>query len=396
MGHSLHKLTDRKVAALAKNGRHSDGGGLYVRVSSDGRSKSFIYRWIKDGKATEISLGAYPALSLFNARNTTAEYRSLIANGDDPRTFIKQRKQKRTFEACAAEFLTSIEGAWKNDKHRAQWHMTLGPAYCSSILQMPVDKITTEHVLAILRPIWLEKAETAYRLRGRIERVLSFAKARKWRSGENPAVWRDNLAALLPSTNKVRNAENFAAIDYEEQPGLMAKLRECDTVSAAALRFLTLTAARTQEVRLATWGEFNLEKKLWVVPAKRMKNGKEHRVPLSDEALEILFSMIKVDDGSDSYVFPGMKSGKPMSDMTMLNFLKGLGRTETVHGQRSAFRDWVGDETEYPDSMAEFALSHTIDSKTEAAYRRRRAVEKRRRMMQDWATFCGTLPADVG
>lgn len=270
--------------------------------------------------------------------------------------------------------------------------MTLGPAYCASILDLPVHKITVDHVLAILQPIWLEKAETASRIRGRIEKVLDFAKAKKKRDGENPALWRGNLSALLPSTHKLRTGRNFSAVDYEELPNLYATLKTRNSTSAVALRFLVLTASRTSEVRLATWKEIDLKNRVWTIPAERMKPGKEHAIPLSDEAFEILENLICLD--GDGYLFAGQSHGKPLSDMAMLSYLKDLGRSETVHGFRSTFRDWVGDETDYPDRLAETALSHTIRSKSEAAYRRRTAVEKRRVMMQEWADYCSTPQTD--
>jgi len=383
----IHKLSDMKARTVSKPGRHSDGGGLYLRVRNI-NAKSWAFKWVRDGKPFEYGLGGYPGVSLAAARDLAAACRAKLAAGEDPRT-VRQgviEDNEPTFGEAAELYVDSMEKQWSNEKHVAQWRMTLGPAYCGPIINRKVSTIGLEDVLGILKPVWSKKPETASRLRGRIEKVLAFARVKGWRSGENPAIWRGNLDALLPAAAKLKGNNHFTAMAYSDLPAFFGKLSEIDGMGATALKFLILTAGRTGEVLNARWDEIDLKRGLWTVPAERMKARKEHVVPLSDGALEILQELSKAR--VSEWVFPGMKPGKPLSNMALVMTLRRLEVDATAHGFRSSFRDWVGDETDFDPSLAEAALAHTLSSKVEAAYRRKTAIEKRRVMMQAWAGHC--------
>ncbi|ESY80554.1 integrase [Mesorhizobium sp. LNHC221B00] len=391
MARPLNKLTDTECKAVSKPGRHGDGGGLYLDVKSTG-AKSWVYLWttniVKDGKSArrfkEMGLGAYPAVKLATARKLAAEHREAVAHGRDP--IAERRKETEpTFGECVEKFLGSMESQWRNTKHRAQWRMTL-TEYAASIADMKVSTITTDDVLKALNPIWQSKPETASRLRGRIERVLTFAKGKGWRSGENPATWRGHLDGVLPVRNKLTRGHH-KAMRYVDVPHFVQRLRGLDAMSARALEFLILTAARSGEVLEATWNEFSLEAGLWIVPADRMKAGKEHRVPLSKPALAIVKALkeVRISD----YVFPGHIKDRPLSNMAFAKLMERMKVDDvTPHGFRSAFRDWVGDATAFPRDVAEQALAHRVGDATERAYRRGDALEKRRKLMDAWASYC--------
>jgi integrase len=383
---AIHKLTDRTCKAAKKSGLLSDGGGLYLNVgNSNSRSWSFI--WRKGGKRNEMGLGGYPDVPLSRARTLAAECRELVAAGRNP---IEERRKQDvpSFGDCADQFISSMESQWKNAKHRAQWRMTL-ETYAAAIRRKSVAEIATSDVLQVLTPIWETRPETASRLRGRIERVLDYAKARGWRTGENPALWRGHLRHVLPARSKLSRGHH-AAMPYGEVPAFMYRLHPLEGIAARALEFLILTAARSGEVREATWNEFDLENKLWSIPAARMKMGQPHRVPLSNPAMDILTALFekRVSD----YVFPGLKAGRPMSNMAyaMLMRRQQLGHY-TVHGFRSSFRDWVGDETSFSRELAEQALAHQVGNEVERAYRRSDALEKRRELMAAWVEHCGSV-----
>lgn len=381
MTRALNTLNDVKAKNIKKAGRHSDGGGLYLNVAKGG-SKSWLFMWTRDGKRREMGLGAYPAIGLATARAAATKFREVVALGGDP-IADKAKEEEPTFARCAEMFLETMKSGWRNEKHQDQWEMTLGDAYCKDIRSLRVSNIGTDHVLKVLSPIWTEKAETASRLRGRIERVLDFAKARGWRSGENPAAWRGNLKLLLPSRKRLSRGHH-SAMPYDVLPSFMATLREAEGLSARALELLILCANRSAEVRLAEWSEFDLDAKLWVIPAARMKMGKEHRVPLSDPAINMLRKLHEQRHGC--YVFPGQKRDKALSVMALTMQLRRLDMGHfTAHGFRSSFRDWCGDETSFPRDIAEMALAHKIGDATEQAYRRADALEKRRRLMEAWA-----------
>jgi integrase len=381
---TLQKLTDVKVKSdKLKPGRHSDGGGLYLNVSSTG-TKSWLFMWVPaGGKRREMGLGAYPVVTLAKARMKAAENRLAVENGRDP-IADKDKEAEPTFGDCADKFLASMESSWRNAKHRAQWKMTL-EEYAETLRSKKVSHIDTEDVLTVLKPIWADKAETASRLRGRIERVLSFAKAKGWRSGENPALWRGHLDNILPARQRLTRGHH-AAMPYSEVSALFLRLKTSEATAARALEFTILNAARSGETYGAKWPEFDLAAAVWTIPAARMKAGKEHRVPLSDRSLEIVKHLheVKVSD----YVFPGQKAKRPLSNMAMEMLLRRMKVDHvTVHGFRSSFRDWAGDETAFSREIAEAALAHEIGNAVERAYRRADAIEKRRKLMQAWADY---------
>ena len=377
------KLTDAACRAVKDAGRLSDGGGLYLVVKPTG-AKSWVFMWKQQGKRREMGLGSFPTVKLAKARALAAEQRAKVADGGDP---IKERQKEvePTFGECADRFLEAMEVQWRNEKHRAQWRMTL-TKYAAPLREKRVSEIDTNDVLAVLTPIWTKIPETASRLRGRIERVLDYARARGWRSGENPALWRGHLKSVLPAPTKLSRGHH-AAMPYADVPTFVARLREANSVSAKALEFVILTAGRSGEVREAVWDEFDLDAALWTIPGMRMKAGRIHRVPLVPRAVEILEYMarIRVSD----YVFPGQKPGRPLSLMAFEMQMRRLEADAfTVHGFRSAFRDWAGDQTNFPREVAEAALAHTVGDATERAYRRSDALDKRRALMEAWAKHC--------
>ena len=410
----MARITDRlaaiKVGSLKAKGLHADGGGLYLRITASG-SKNWIYRYTLDGKLRDMGLGPLTSVPLAQARKAAAECRRQRLAGLDPiaarrceRAATKHKADAPTFRQCAEELIASHEIGWKNAKHRQQWRNTLA-TYAYPILgNLPVADVGTDAVLRVLQQpvpaeksnsasLWNTRSETASRLRGRIEAVLSWAKARGLRSGENPAQWRGHLDHLLPARSKVRRVRHHPALPYSEMPAFMARLRESDSISARALEFVILTASRTGEALGARFVEIDLEAKLWTVPAERMKAGKEHRVPLSPRAITIVKEMggIRMSD----YLFPGMKQGKPLSDMALLMLLRDLRPGVVTHGFRSTFRDWAAEQTLVPNFVAEAALAHVVADKVEAAYRRADLLEKRRKLMEAWAAYCGRSGAHV-
>ena len=384
MARSIHKLSDAfaKSSSLAE-GRYADGGGLYLSVK-DGGSRSWLFMFKRDGKRKAIGLGPFPEIKLAVARRKAEEIRIRLAEGLEP---LPEQgvQQDPTFAECAELFLQSMESQWRNEKHRAQWRMTLGEAYCKTLLDKRVSTISTEDVLRVLNPVWTKKPETASRLRGRIERVIDYAKARGWRADENPALWRGHLKSVLPPRQKLTRGHH-AAMDYRNVPDFVTRLREAQSMAARALEFLILCASRSGEVLNAQWHEFNLEDAIWIVPAERMKAGRQHRVPLTEACLRILKQQLLL--GGDGFVFPGQKPGKPLSVMSMQMQMRRMGAGAfTVHGFRSSFRDWAGEETNHPREVAEAALAHVVGDATERAYRRSDALEKRRDLMGAWSSY---------
>jgi integrase len=383
MARATNKLTDTECKAAIKPGMLGDGGGLYLNVKSSG-AKSWVVIWKQNGKRNEMGLGAYPTVKLAKARALAVECRQAVAEGRNP---IAERKQEAvpSFGDCADMFLTSMEGQWRNEKHRAQWRMTL-ERYASPLRAKLVSDISTDDVLKVLTPIWQSKAETASRLRGRIERVLDYAKARGWRTGENPALWRGHLKNILPARQKLSRGHH-PAMPYRDVPAFMEQLPGKAAMAARGLEFLILTAARSGEVLGSTWSEMDLENAVWTIPAKRMKAGKEHRVPLSLRALSIVRELheTRISD----YVFPGQRPNRPLSGMAFEMLMRRMKADDfTVHGFRSAFRDWAGDETQFSRDVAEQALAHRVGDATEQAYRRADALEKRRKLMDEWQRYC--------
>lgn len=389
------KLTVRGVET-AKPGLHSDGGGLYLLVTETGRRRwTYIFR--RGTKRTELGLGVYPDVSLADARELANKKRKAINAGADPleknKTVKREARQKQvpTFAEAADMFVDTMAPQFRNPKHVDQWRVTLS-THSAAIAKLRIDKIDTPEVLSVLKPLWPKIPETASRLRGRIERVLDYAKVRGWRSGENPARWRGHLDHVLPKRAKLTRGHH-AAMPFEEVPAFVAKVREIETLGAMALEFTILTASRTSEVLKAEWKEFDLDKAVWTIPAVRMKAGREHRIPLSARAVAILRNLAEVR--LSDFVFPGMKANQPVSGMVMTMVLRRMELTDiTVHGFRSAFRDWTAECTEFPNEVCEAALAHVINNKAEAAYRRGDLFEKRRKLMDEWGAHCdGSLPS---
>lgn len=407
-------------------GRHTDGGGLQLLVKNTG-ARSWVFRYMLKGNSHDVGLSECPEaiallqqtggkeLSLAQARDIAAIYRLKVRAGIDPLVERAQLAAKAeaaaqaaqsaaiTFRSVAETYIATNEGNWRNDKHRHQWRNTLGTYVYPVIGDLPVSEVETAHILQILEPIWKAKAETASRVRGRIETVLDAAKARGHRQGENPARWRGHIAQILPPRSRLSRGHH-PALPYERVGEFVAELRGRSSMAALALEFTILTAARTGEVLGATWTQVDVERGVWVIPADKMKAGKEHRVPLSVRAVEILRITKALDT---NYLFPS-ENGRKLSSMAMAMLVRRMhssaieagstgyldeqqGRVASPHGFRSAFRDWADERTGYPWEMKEMALAHTITNKAEAAYRRRDLFEKRRRMMNDWADYCAAI-----
>ena len=389
----LGALAVSRIAVSKKRGLHAVGGvdGLLLQVTETGAT-SWLLRVMIAGKRRGMGLGAYPGVGVAAAREKARAARVLIEQGIDPieqRHKVRQevavaRANYKTFDECAQAMLAVKGAGWKNDKHRAQWSSTL-QSYASPVLgKMSVRDIEMGDVLRVLSPIWNEKTETASRLRGRIEKVLDYATAHKYRQGLNPARWKGNLDAVLDKPSEISKVKHHTAMAIDDVRPFMLRLRQAEGMGARALELTILTAARSGEVRGATWGEIDLKAGTWIVPAERMKAKKEHRVPLSTHAVALLKALPR-EDGVE-LVFPAPRGGQ-LSDMTLTAVLRRMQVDCTVHGFRSTFRDWAGDRTHHSRDMIEFALAHALDDKTEAAYRRSDALEKRRIMMQEWADF---------
>lgn len=372
---------------------YADGGGLYLQVSRTG-TKSWIFRFAMNGREREMGLGPLHTITLAEARAFAVEARKLKLSGVDP---IDARRSERdakklesasalTFSQASAAYIKANKSAWKNAKHAAQWEATLS-TYADPVFgDIPVAAVDTSMVLKAIEPIWSEKAETASRLRGRIESVLDWATARGYRRGENPARWRGHLEKLLPARSKVKTVEHHAALPYQELPTFMRALADQGGVGARALEFAILTAARTSEVIGATWDEIDLDAATWTIPKERMKAHRDHRVFLGDGALAVLKAVEPFR--TSQFVFPGGRTDKPLSNMAMLTTLKRMKRDDlTAHGFRSTFRDWAAETTDYASEVVEMALAHVVANKVEAAYRRGDLFEKRKRLMGDWSNF---------
>jgi integrase len=387
MARQPKRLTARTVATMAKPGRHADGGNLYLTISKTGAgvSRRWTFLYSLAGKQREAGFGPAAVVTLAEAREKAAGYRSMLAKGIDPLDAKKAAREaeagRKTFGECADELIKSKRREWRSEVHAAQWRTTIDD-YCGPILDKPVDTIDTAAVLSVLQPVWARIPETASRLRGRIEAVIDYAKANGLRSGENPAAWRGHLALILPKRQKLSRLHH-AAMPYAEVPAFIGKLREVESIHALALEFLILTAGRAGEVLGATWDEIDIDAKVWVIPGKRMKAGREHRVPLPARAMAILERMAEIRTGD--LVFPGRRRRRPLSNHS---FAALVPDGATVHGLRSSFRDWAGEETSFPREIAEQALAHATGDATERAYRRGDALEKRRALMETWANYC--------
>lgn len=388
----MHTLSAKTVEKAKEPGYYSDGGGLYLQVSPTG-SKSWIFRYKRHNKAHWMGLGSERDVTLAEARTKASDARRQLVDGKDPlaareghRTQEKlQKAGSIPFAECAKKYIDSHKAGWRNEKHIEQWQRSLETYAGPVIGELAVRDVDTALVLRILEPIWSKKPETASRLRGRIERILDYARVRGYRSGENPALWRGHLDKLLPSALNTKTREHHPALPYDELPAFMKELRAQGANAARALELLILTAARTGEIiGCEPEKEIDLKKAIWTVPAGRMKAGKEHRVPLSPQAIEVIEGQ-----PAGKYLFAGGNEGAPLSNMAMLELLRRMGRKDlTVHGFRSTFRDWAAECTSYPGDVCEMALAHAIGDKVEAAYRRGDLFEKRRLLMLDWAKYC--------
>lgn len=367
---------------------YADGDGLYLIVGPGGAKRwMFIFQWL--GARKEMGLGPLASRSLADARTAAEDARRLVAKGTNPivarrEARAAQRAGEMDFGSFADRLVNDLESEFRSAKHIDQWRMTLRE-YAAPLRKLPLSEIDTEAVLRVLRPIWQTKPETASRLRGRIERVLDAAKVAGYRTGENPARWRGHLNAILPKRQKLTRGHH-AALPYVEMPAFMERLAAVQGIGAKALRFLILTVGRTSEVAFALWQEIDFDANVWTVPPARMKAGREHRVPLTDAAMEILRDLH--DKRTDEFIFAGFKHAAPISTGTMTKSLKLAGGGDfTVHGFRSSFRDWVGEETSFPESIAEAALAHVVGDQTERAYRRGDALAKRRKLMEAWERY---------
>jgi integrase len=415
------ELSDAALRHIKEPGRYPVGGvpGLYLAVPDaahpDGykrEARHWVLRVVVAGKRRDIGLGGYPEVGLGAARQKAKELREQIRQGRDPLAERRAAKQAVAaaaaaavrFRDFAADYIMKHEKEWSNPKHSSQWTATI-ENYANPIIgDMIVADIQTEHILKVLEQpvgdgdakttLWLSRTETAKRLRGRVESILDAATVRKLRSGENPARWKGHLDHTLPAPGKVAKVEHHAAMPYAEVPVFVQRLQEVEGQGAKALLFAILTAARSGEVRGATWNEIDVDNAVWVIPAGRMKARREHRVPLSPQAVELLRQQTK--GKPDDLVFPGAKKGKPLSDMSLTAVLRRLGVKVTAHGFRSSFRDWAADRTTFPRELAEKALAHALSSEVEAAYQRSDMFDKRRKLMEAWGGYATTPPAAAG
>jgi integrase len=405
MAREIGRLSSLTVTRAVKPGMHADGGGLYLLVGPTG-AKSWIYRFMLNGRAREMGLGPLHTISLSGARQRAQACRQQRLDGIDPLEARRGRLAKAklegaqaiSFRDCASQYIEAHRAGWKSVKHAGQWAATLEAYVYPKIGDLPVGAVDTGLITQILKPIWSAKPETATRVRGRIESVLDFAKTHGWRTGENPARWKGHLDNVLPARGKVAKVSHHAALPWNEVGSFMASLRAQPGVAALALRYAMLTAARTGEVVGAKWSEINFQANVWTLPAERMKAGKEHRVPLSEGALAALREVAELREGTsqDDFVFPGARAGKGLSNMAMLLLLRRMDRADlTVHGFRSTFRDWAA-ETGQPADIAEAALAHVTGGKTVVAYQRGDLLERRRKLMAAWSAFCDRLPQAGG
>jgi integrase len=398
----MDRLTASAISRAQAKGLYPDGGGLYLQVGPSG-SKSWVFRFMLNGRAREMGLGPLHTISLAEARQLALTCRkqklagidpiearhlerrvALVASASAP-TFLPSASA-RTFAACADAFIKAHQADWRNRKHSAQWRATL-KAYADPIIGgLSVQSISVGHVMKVLEPIWKTKPETASRLRGRIEAVLDWAASRGYRQGDNPARWRGNLSNLLPKHSSVKEVRHYPALPYVQLGAFIKTLREQEGIAATALEFLILTASRTTEVIGARWGEINLRSARWTIPADRASGGKEHPIPLSAPALAIIRRQSHLRHGA--FIFPGGKRGKPLSNNALLALLKRMGRGDiTAQGFRSTFRSWADERTNFPTKVVEMALGHAIGDKVEAA-RRGELFDQRRRLMAAWAKYC--------
>ena len=386
-------LTDLFIKNISKAGRFTDSEtrGLNLQVKAN-LKKYWAFRYLFEGKRHDLSFGTYPDISLKEARKRAIEARNKINQGMNPKPekkplvqVLKSEMVLPTFKEYANTCHEHKQLEWGNKKHSQQWINTLREYAFNIIGDLPINEVDTEHVLKILEPIWTTKTETASRLRARIEWVLASATARKLRSGLNPAIWRGHLETILQKPSRVTPVKHHKALPYRELPEFINQLKERDSVTALALEFLILNANRTGEVMFGLRSEILND--LWIIPAERMKAKKEHRVPLCKRSLELLV-IAKSKDENSIYLFSN--NGKPLNNVAMANLARRIKKDITVHGFRSAFRDWVAEETDHSPEVAEKALAHTVANQVEAAYRRGDLLERRKRLAIDWESYCQT------
>jgi integrase len=389
-------LTDRQVRLLGKSGKVRVDKSLYIQITPS-RRKSWFFKFNLNAKSREMGLGSYPTVTLAEARRKAKEARHKLSQGIDPISARDASRQttsatKHTFKAVAAAYLKAHQVGWKNEKHREQWINTLETYAYPIIGSMQIHQIATEDVHRVLiqpkdgRPLWETRTETASRIRQRIRTVWNFGKAKSWCGGDNPAEW-EALEPLLPDKAKVSPVRHFAALPYHHLPAFYERLIQRESDAARALQFIILTATRTNEVLAMRWLEVDLKFGVWIIPAPRMKGGREHRVPLNKPAIDLLVA--RYNDDIMKFVFGD--GDRPLSNMSMLMLLRRMGsRDLTVHGFRSTFRDWAAEETHYQNHVLEMALAHTIENKAEASYRRGDLFSQRMSLMADWGAYCSS------
>jgi integrase len=394
MTRARHRLSDVAVRAKKRPGYTADGGNLYLRVAVGG-SKGWVFRFTMAGRTRDAGLGPYPTVSLVKAREEADRCRKLVASGIDP---IQARHEQRetarinsakamTFEQCAKAFISNHELGWKTAKTSARWRSSLKTYVFPIMGTLPVQAIDTALVLKVLEPLWGERPVAASRLRASIESILNFAKARGYRIGENPAAWRGHLDHLLPARSKVRRVQHHPALPYAELPAFMDQVRSHHGIAPRVLEFTVLTAARIGEALGARWDEIDLAQRMWVIPPDRMKSGREHRVPMSPRVISIVEEMAEIR--LNEFVFPGSKQGRHLTEMGVRTLVRELRAGITRHGFRSTFRDWAAETTSFQNHVVEMALAHAVGDAVEAAYRRGDLLEKRRKLMEAWDSFCG-------
>ncbi len=403
MADTLNRLTALQISRLTEPGYFTDGGGLYLSVSKTG-TKSWIFRYDWQGKRHEMGLGSLKTVLLQTARTKARDCRQQILDGINPlvakratrRASALERARAITFDQCATAFIAAHRDGWKNPKHIKQWENTLTDYASPKVGKLSVADVDTALVRKILEPIWKTKTVTAKRLRARIENILDWATVAGYRTGDNPARWKGHLDKMLAAPGKVAKTAHFAALPWSEVGQFMVDLRQQQGIAARGVELAILTAARSGEIRGATWAEIDLDGALWTIPADRMKAGREHRIPLSKQAVALLNALPR----NGEFVFPGAKAkdGKPLSDMSLTAVLRRMKRGDiTVHGFRSTFRDWCAEASNFPRAVAEHALAHKLPDKTEAAYQRGDLLTKRVALMTAWANYCdrSKAPANV-
>jgi len=395
MAHEINRLSSRQVTNLKTPGRHADGNRLYLSVGRQGQRRwVYLYRW--KGKSIEMGLGSVKDVTLAHARKKARDAGALLADGVSPLEYRRRLAPSLNFGEFADAWLSDIRSGFRADKHYAFYERVVSK-HLAPLRPKQVADITTEDVLDILKPIWSTeldkggKMETASRTRGILERILDAARVKGYRTGENPARWKGHLKHLLPPRRKLTKG-HFAAVPYKDMPDLMRALREADGIGARALELATLCGVRTGDIIGMRWREVDLDRALWTIPKERLKGQRnDHSVPLSPRAVEVLQIMkdMNLGDNPAAFVFPGTKADGGLSDAAMRAVLRRLGRTETVHGMRSALRDWAGNETTFPRELAEEVLAHVVGNEVEQAYRRSEAINKRRALLMAWANFVG-------